>query len=77
MVLPKALSGRRLAPREVEQAFIAANPRMSATGIAVTCKRGLLQEVRICLTKDLRFRRCLEVDRRGCRVPEITVPRAQ
>ena len=72
--LPKGLAGRTLAPREIEQAFIAANPRMSAAGIAVTCNRGLLQEVRICLTKDLSFRRCLEVDRQGCHVPEITVP---
>ena len=72
--LPAALAGRRLAPREIEAAFIAANPRMSEAGIAVTCRRGLLQEVRICLTRTLAFRRCLEVDRRGCGVPEIAVP---
>ncbi len=77
VTLPNGLTGRKLAPREIEQAFIAANPRMSATGIAVACRRGLLQEVRICLTKDLRFRRCLEVDRQGCHVPEITVPAGQ
>ena len=74
VVLPTSLAGRTLAPREVEQAFIAANPRMIETGIAVTCNRGLMQEVRICLTRDLAFRRCLEVDRQGCHVPEITVP---
>ena len=72
--LPESLAGRTLAPREIEQAFIAANPRMTQTGIAVTCQHGLLEEVRICLTKDLGFRRCLEVDRQGCGVPEITVP---
>ncbi len=72
--LPTTLSGRTLAPREVEQAFIAANPRLVETGIAVTCYRGLMEEVRICLTKDLSFRRCLEVDRQGCGVPEIKVP---
>ncbi len=74
VVLPEGLAGRKLAPREIEQAFIAANPRMSETGIAVQCNRGLLQEVRICLTKTLTFRRCLEVDRQGCHVPEISVP---
>ena len=74
VALPQGLAGRTLAPREIEQAFIAANPRLSAAGIAVTCNRGLLQEVRICLTKDLGFRRCLEVDRQGCHVPEIGVP---
>ncbi len=74
VTLPQGLAGRRLAPREAEQAFVAANPRMSQAGIAVTCRRGLLQEVRICLTKALTFRRCLEVDRQGCGVPEIKVP---
>ncbi len=77
VTLPTSLAGRRLAPREVEQAFVAVNPRMTQTGIAVTCRRGLLQEVRICLTKTLAFRRCLEVDRRGCGVPEIKVPTGQ
>ena len=75
--LPAGLTGQSLAPREIESAFVAANPRMIETGIAVQCDRGLLQEVRICLTKDLAFRRCLDVDRRGCRVPEISVPAAR
>ncbi len=74
VALPASLTGRTLAPREIEQAFIAANPRMSPAGIAVTCNRGLLQEVRICLTKTLTFRRCVEVDRQGCHIPEITAP---
>jgi ribonuclease T2 len=74
VAVPKSLAGRHLAPREIERSFIAANPRMVETGIAVACIRGLLQEVRICLTKTLTFRRCLEVDRRGCGVPEIRVP---
>jgi ribonuclease T2 len=68
------ISGRTLAPREIEQAFIAANPRMSPAGIAVACRRGLLEEVRICLTQQLAFRPCPEVDRQGCHVPEISVP---
>ena len=34
--------------------------------MSVACKRGVLQEVRICLTKDLRdFRSCPQVDRSG------------
>lgn len=72
--LPAGLAGRSLAPREIEQAFVAANPGMSQGGIAVACRRGLMQEVRICLTRNLAFRRCPEVDRAGCGVPEITVP---
>jgi len=77
VTLPKSLAGRTLAPREIEQAFIAANPSMSEAGIAVVCKSGLMEEVRICLTRTLAFRRCPEVDRRGCRVPEISVPAAK
>ncbi len=76
VTLPTGLTGRSLAPREIEQAFIAVNPAMRQAGIAVACNRGLLQEVRICLTKALGFRRCREVDRRGCHLPEITVPGA-
>jgi ribonuclease T2 len=66
-----------LSPREIEQAFIATNPRLIETEIAVTCTRGLLDEVRICLTKDLEFRRCPEVDRQSCRVTNIKVPAAR
>jgi ribonuclease T2 len=43
--------------------------------MSVACRRGVLQEVRICLSKDLRnFRMCQEVDRSGCRTRDITVP---
>jgi ribonuclease T2 len=42
--------------------------------MSVACKRGVLQEVRICLSKDLReFRSCQQVDRSGCRAREFTV----
>jgi ribonuclease T2 len=51
----------------IETAFIAANPGLHADGIAVSCKQGLMAEVRICLTRDLDFRACQEVDARGCR----------
>lgn len=78
--LPDALTeaGRagRLAPRAVEQAFIAANPGMQADGIAVTCESGLLDEVRICLTKTLDFRVCPQVGGRDCRAGSLTLPAA-
>ncbi len=78
VALPENLTAPRrdatLSPRAIEQAFIAANPRLVDRGIAVVCSRGQLEEVRICLTKSLEFRRCPEVDRRGCRAGEITVP---
>lgn len=58
----------------VEKAFRLANPGLTEKGIAVTCSRGELEEVRICLTKDLEFRSCAEVDRSGCRASGISVP---
>ena len=64
-----------LAPLDIARAFIAANPRLRPGMLGVTCKDGVLQEVRICLSKDLRdFHACPEVVRQGCRLPEISVP---
>ena len=63
------------APIDVERAFVAANPRLRPGMMAVGCRRGVLDEVRICLSKDLReFRACPEVARHGCRNREISVP---
>jgi ribonuclease T2 len=61
-------------PDEVEEAFVAANPGLSRAGIAVTCGRARLGEVRICLNKELSFRDCTEVDRRACRRDKLLMP---
>ncbi len=59
---------------DLERAFVAANPGLRTDMMSVACRRGVLQEVRICFTKDLRnFRTCEEVDRSGCRTRDITV----
>jgi ribonuclease T2 len=43
--------------------------------MAVACRRDMLEEVRICLSKDLReFRPCPEIVQHGCRQREISVP---
>lgn len=42
----------------LEEAFLAANPGLAKDMVTVTCKAGMIQEVRICLTKDLEPRRC-------------------
>lgn len=63
------------APIDIERAFYDANPRLRPGMMAVGCRRGVLEEVRLCLTKDLRdYRACPEVVRRGCRSREISVP---
>ena len=60
--------------QSVERAFAAVNPGLRADMMAVTCQRGALQEVRICMDRDLRgFRPCPEVDRSACRFGPIRV----
>lgn len=61
-------------PDEVEEAFVKANPGLSRSAIAVTCNSTRLSEVRICLSKDLKFRDCPEVDRRACRRDKVLMP---
>jgi ribonuclease T2 len=52
----------------VEDAFIEANPGMIRNGITVLCDEEMIDEVRICLTKDLALRECGEDVRRDCRM---------
>ena len=63
-----------VAPAEVEDAFVKANPGLSHAGIAVTCGGTRLSEVRICLSKDLQFRDCPQIDRRACRRDKLLMP---
>ena len=65
---------KTIAPDEIENAFIKVNPGLSNADMAVTCNRTRLSEVRICLSKDLQFRACEEVERRGCRRDQVTMP---
>lgn len=46
-------------PAEViEKAWLESNPDLNRDQITVTCKDGMIQEVRICLSTDLEPRRC-------------------
>lgn len=79
IVVPPALAradrDQRWTAIDIERAFADANPGLRPDMMSVACRRDLLQEVRICLTKDLRgFRSCPEVDRSACRAREIRVP---
>jgi ribonuclease T2 len=60
--------------KAIEAAFIAANPGLSPAGMAVACKGGRMAEIRICLTEDLEFRSCREVDADGCRSADLQIP---
>jgi len=65
---------KTVSPAEVEEAFIKVNPGLPADAIAVTCNRTRLSEVRICMSKDLQFRSCEEIDHRACRRDQVTMP---
>src|SRR3984893_3583065 len=65
---------KTVAPAEIEDAFIKINPGLSSSAIAVTCDKTRLGEVRICMSKDLQFRACEEIDRRACRRDQVVMP---
>lgn len=77
--VPESFTGlrspARSMPLEIERAFADANPGLRPEMMSVSCRRGILQEVRLCLTRDLRgFRACPEIDRDGCRAGQVTIP---
>lgn len=65
---------RRIAVDDIEDLLIAANPGLTRDAVAVTCDRGRLEEIRICMTKSLDFRPCPQVDRNACRQRLISIP---
>ena len=65
---------KMVTPAAVEEAFIKVNPGLSNAAIAITCDRNRLTEVRICMSKDLQFRACEEIDRRACRRDQVVMP---
>jgi len=76
--IPQKLADARapqvLAPPDIERLFSTANPSLDAQGLSVACEDGRLEEVRICLTKQLEFRNCRQVDRQSCRARSLTIP---
>jgi ribonuclease T2 len=68
---------KTVTPNDVEDAFVAANPGLTRAAIAIGCDSTRLNEVRICLSKDLKFRDCAEVDRRACRRDQVVMPRVR
>jgi ribonuclease T2 len=64
-------------PDDVEEAFVKANPGLTRTGISVACDSRRLNEIRICMGKDLKFRDCEESERRACRRDKLVMPPAR
>lgn len=48
----------RLPAAVVEEAFLKANPDLVADGLTVTCRDGYIQEVRVCLSRELEPQVC-------------------
>ena len=65
---------KTVAPAEIEDAFAKVNPGLSTSSMAVICNRNRLSEVRICMSKDLQFRACEDIDRHGCRRDQVLMP---
>jgi len=65
---------KTVSPAEVEEAFVRANHGLTHDAVAVNCSGRRLSEVRICMTRDLAFRPCPEVDRRACRARQVVMP---
>jgi ribonuclease T2 len=57
----------RLPASVVEAAFMEANPGLAPDRITITCDGEMIEEARICLTRDLEFRRCGADVLRDCR----------
>ena len=79
VTIPPALKSPRedktLSPLDVQRAFLDANPRLRPGMMAVTCRRGVLQEARICFSRDLRdFVACPQVARQSCSSQDLFVP---
>ena len=81
IVIPLPFQGARAnqtwTPLDIERAFMGANPRLRPGMLGIACVKGVLREVRICFSKDLRdFHACPEIGREGCHAREISVPPA-
>ena len=63
-----------VSPAEVEEAFVKANPGLTREGISVACDSRRLNEVRICMSRDLKFQDCAENERRACRRDKLVMP---
>ena len=54
----------------VQDAWLKANPNLEADGITITCKKGHIQEARICLSRDLKPVPCGQDVVRDCRMKD-------
>jgi ribonuclease T2 len=63
-----------VSPGDVAAEFVKANPSLPRDGLTIACDGRRLNEVRICLNKDLSFRDCPSSAGRSCRSGRIAMP---
>lgn len=63
----------KLPAKVVEEAFLEANPGLTRDMVTVTCKDRAVQEVRVCMTRDLAPRRCGADVIRDCTLKDATM----
>jgi ribonuclease T2 len=67
-------NARTISPAKIKDEVLAANPGLAKEAVSVTCAGRFLNEIRVCLGKDMKGRACsADVTRQACRVPEIIV----
>ena len=72
-VFPKINKDLKVPAEVIEGAFLEANPGLKRDQVTVTCRNRMLQEVRICLTKDLQPRRCAGDTIRDCTLKDAVI----
>jgi ribonuclease T2 len=78
--LPSAMSSRSALPQRLDAdalaaGFVTANAGLRRDMMAISCDRGMLTEVRICLSRTLQFQSCPQVAARSCRRRNVAIPR--
>ncbi|MDC0489703.1 ribonuclease T2 [Paracoccaceae bacterium] len=68
------LSEQRFAPTSLIDSVLRDNLQLQPNNLVVTCRKGLLHELRICLDKQLSPRCCGRDVLRGCSDPYISAP---
>jgi ribonuclease T2 len=61
-------------PASVQEAFTKANPGLTPGAMGVGCDNKRLREIRICLSRELTFRDCAEIERRSCKRDKLVMP---
>ncbi len=77
VVIPDVLKSLRrdvtLPASVIEDAFLESNPALSADMVTITCEAGMIDEVRVCLSRDLEPQTCGADVVRDCRMDDAVM----